>query len=166
VAKYDRDRLESYGTRDERTGCLLWQGASRTGYGVVRMPGHAQPVALHRLMLERKLGRQLEGGECALHRCDTPSCYEPDHLFLGTAADNNADTVRKGRARRRVKLTDAQVREIRVKLALGYTQTEIGAAYGVTHACVSHIKLGRTRRTAGRANLVDAPSDSAQNGSG
>ena len=34
------------------------------------------------------------------HTCDTPKCVRPDHLFLGTAADNNADRVRKGRSYR------------------------------------------------------------------
>ena len=33
-----------------------------------------------------------------LHHCDTPTCCNPDHLFLGTIADNNRDRARKGRS--------------------------------------------------------------------
>lgn len=36
-------------------------------------------------------------GLCVLHRCDVPRCVRPDHLFLGTLAENNADRDRKGR---------------------------------------------------------------------
>lgn len=37
------------------------------------------------------------------HHCDTPACYEIEHLFLGTQADNMADMVAKGRHRNQVK---------------------------------------------------------------
>jgi hypothetical protein len=75
------------------------------------------------------------------HHCDNPPCINPAHLFLGTHADNVADMDRKGRRRHmngfgeqahHVKLTDAQVAEIRRRYATGSeTQAELADAFGV-----------------------------------
>lgn len=76
-------------------GCWLWT-ASRTheGYGMFSIQGrrhYAQRVAW---MLTYGL---IPEGMLVLHRCDNPPCCRPDHLFLGTHADNMADMATKGR---------------------------------------------------------------------
>lgn len=50
----------------------------------------------HRLMWEEVNG-PIPHGMCVLHRCDNPPCIRPDHLFLGTKADNVRDMIAKGR---------------------------------------------------------------------
>jgi HNH endonuclease len=86
------ERLRSRIVVDPETGCHNWTGTvGRAGYGRVQ-------VSAHRLAYELAHG-PIPDGLLVLHKCDNPVCCNPDHLFLGTSADNMADKVRKGRHR-------------------------------------------------------------------
>ncbi len=77
------------------SGCWIWMGAVESrGYGVVQWEGKQTKV--HRLMWELHNGPIL-GGLFVCHRCDTPICCNPTHLFLGDARANVRDAVSKGR---------------------------------------------------------------------
>lgn len=76
----------------------------------------------------------------ALHRCDNPPCVNPDHLFLGTLQDNNADMKTKGR--KYTKLTEDQVKEIKLRLSRWESQQRIADDFGVNQTLVSFIKRG------------------------
>lgn len=91
-------RLRDHLKINEETGCWEWTGATiKKGYGVIRV-GKRHLLYVHRVMLELILGRPLEAKERSLHRCDNPPCGNPEHLFVGTTADNNRDADRKGRS--------------------------------------------------------------------
>lgn len=75
--------------------CWGWSGYTRDGYGVLGI-GRSQQEKAHRFSYELHKG-PIPAGLHVLHRCDNPPCTNPDHLFLGTQADNQADMVAKGR---------------------------------------------------------------------
>lgn len=82
-------------------------------------------------------------GMLVCHTCDNRICVNPEHLFLGTHADNMRDMVRKNRDGRR-KLNDSQVAEIKKKLSDGASLRSLAKEYAVTNQNIVHIKMGRS----------------------
>jgi hypothetical protein len=72
------------------SGCLLWVGSiDRQGYPRIRYGG--------RLTRVTRLICGVDDVRRALHTCDVPECINPDHLYIGSAKDNAADMMRRGR---------------------------------------------------------------------
>lgn len=155
--------IRSRCTRDHNTGCLLWNGAvSSNGYGQITHRRVRRPV--HRAMYELVNGK-IADGMVVCHRCDTPRCVEPSHLFLGTQADNNRDMRDKGRDRYATgnghgskthpesvccgeknpahALRVDDVLEIRRRHKNGELQRSLAAEFRVDPSQISHIVTGK-----------------------
>lgn len=111
--------------------CIEWRGCKNAyGYGVKKFGGRkGKVVGLHRVAYEWAHGK-IPPGLSVLHRCDNRACVNPDHLFLGTRADNMRDAIFKGRA---PQLSDRKVDLDRVRdlLRLGNSRIEIARWLGV-----------------------------------
>lgn len=113
------ERIELHYIPEPNSGCWLWEGgtAGNNGYAAIARKSGSRMV--HKIMYEIHKGKTPKGKEVR-HTCDMPICINPDHLLLGTHADNMRDaSVRKrfpdrsGDKNNLAKLTAEQVREIR-----------------------------------------------------
>lgn len=130
-------------------GCWICTSHKIGSNGYVPVNENRHKILAHRLMYERKYGK-IPDGLCALHKCDVRNCVNPDHIFLGTYADNVADMDKKGRRKSgrvkgekhgKSKLTIEQVKEI--KTSSGIKNVEFARKFNVSETCVCDILKGR-----------------------
>lgn len=142
------ERLAFHGWEVTPSGCHEWQGsATDDGYGTIRFEG--QLWLAHRLSYVAANG-PIPDGRVVRHRCDNPPCINPEHLLLGSIAENVDDCVRRGRKARgeRVsthKVTDAEVLAIQAASREGAKARELALKYGVSKSHITRIVAG-TRR--------------------
>lgn len=127
---------------EPNSGCWLWLGST------MKVGGYGTGMLKKKAFLAHRLSYQIFKGAIppniyVCHKCDTPSCINPDHLFLGTAKENMADMRRKGRQPTprslggNARLTDEQVHAIRGDQRKLH---EIAPEYGIGIAQVSAIR--------------------------
>lgn len=129
------------GKKDE---CWQWLAhCSRDGYGMLNVNNFADRA--HRVSWRLHFG-EIPKGIYVLHKCDNPPCVNPDHLWLGTQADNVRDMNEKGRERGskgeahpNAKLTAKQVKEIRRLYDGGLQQNRIAEMFPVSSRMIWHI---------------------------
>jgi hypothetical protein len=134
-------------------GCWEWTAAGSRGYGVMGLGGqYGKRVLAHRFSWELHNG-PIPDGLNVCHQCDNPPCVRPDHLFLGTHADNVRDLVSKGRnatvraygeAGGSSKLTNDQVMDIRRQRAAGVRSRVLADRYGISRTNVRLIVIGKS----------------------
>lgn len=135
---------------DKSGDCWLWTGGrTKAGYGLFSYRNRL--ISAHRAAFIAFLGED-PSGKVVCHKCDTPACCNPDHLFLGTQGDNIRDMQMKGRARNTprkgskhhsAKLTEADVVAIRASHS---DASLLAAQYDVTSTSIYLIKARKTWR--------------------
>ena len=135
------------------TQCLEYTGKLREdGYAGCRIG--KESLMIHRASYIYYTGKDISS-LCVLHSCDNRKCINPEHLFLGTQADNMQDMASKSRGTN--KLTNAQVKEI---FESSLTLEELSSLYNVGSATVYRIRAGLSRTVvtkylqAGKRNLA------------
>ena len=143
------ERFTPHLSAPDANGCILWQGAFSHDYGVIGSGGHySTNIPAHRVAWELANG-PIPAGLFVCHHCDVRACVNPDHLFLGTQADNLQDMAnkdrRKGERHSNHKLTDTQVREIRDLYAQGgISHSQLARQFGVNRGTIQFILARKT----------------------
>jgi len=128
-------------------GCWEWTGALDTyGYGLLAVK--RKPKLVHRLVWEMTHGDP--GDLHVLHTCDNRKCCNPDHLFLGTNADNVKDRMTRGRQPRgethhMAKYSDADLKEMKQLRQSGLSLRAVGARFGASSGYVCDVLKGNKR---------------------
>lgn len=127
--------------------CWGWNGPfAKHGYALARFNRKVRYASKISWMIHNGVD-SIPKGIFVLHKCDNPICSNPAHLFLGTPKDNMQDKIKKGRSNAptgdkhyNAKLTEDQVRDIRLRLASGQTGNSISILYKVTRSTISAIR--------------------------
>lgn len=136
----------------KETGCWEWAGGKDSdGYGSFRGEvGGVLYRRAHRFSIAHYKGIHPKDGENVCHTCDNPSCCNPDHLFVGTVADNQKDKWRKNRGKVHygnshwsTSLSDDDVRAIR---GSNEKQAVLAQKYSISQATVSDIRRRKSWR--------------------
>ena len=146
---YTDDEIDNLASRlwsqsREAGACILWYGprSGQMGYGVISW--QAKQVYIHRLIF------QLHNPDAILdvvrHTCDTPNCWNIDHLINGTTADITQDKVNKlrhvfGVRNYNAKFTDDDIRAVR---ASDKTIYQLAHEYNVSPSNIHYIRARKT----------------------
>jgi transcriptional regulator with XRE-family HTH domain len=154
---FDAKTIARFESKFEKAaGCWNWKSATVKGYGVLQLSSPRILVKAPRMswLIYRGV---IPEGLMVLHTCDNPLCVNPDHLFVGSAADNTRDARSKGRLRGNVNASGQKPGEAHPMAKLSLTkmlevrrlaqrkemsQQKIAKLYGISQQQVSKIVRG------------------------
>lgn len=128
-------------------GCWEWVGCKMKGYGMMNVNGI--PKLASRLSWEIHYG-PIPANKMVLHKCDNPSCSNPEHLYIGDQFDNMADMWNRGRANPghvygskhgNSKLTDEDAKLIRHSTQ---KTRELADQFGVSMTTIQYVRSGKS----------------------
>lgn len=138
---------------DKTNDCWNWTAATTTqGYGRFKLNGKLVSAHVLSYMIHND---DYDSTKDVCHKCDNPSCVNPDHLFLGSRSDNMLDCLRKGRLNSKPpcvkgerngqsKLTVDDVIAIKALLKTSVTQKSIAQMFNVSPRAISDINNNKT----------------------
>lgn len=128
--------------------CFICTSHAKDKDGYIRYGKEKRNTKMHRHIYEECFG-DIPKGMLIRHKCDNPSCINPEHLELGTNRQNKDDMIKRGRVLKHEnhpsnKLKWDDVNKIRDMYKQGVTQKELSKTFKVSQTNISKIILNKT----------------------
>jgi hypothetical protein len=128
--------------------CWIWRGYRHQSHHYGTLKVFKKRTYAHRYAWELTYGK-IPNEMHVLHHCDNPPCVRPNHLFLGTQADNNRDKKQKGRLvfgskRKLAKLKESDIPIIRELWKRGQSMQQIALVHGVHRNTIQQVLSSKT----------------------
>lgn len=127
------------------SGCWLWTASiDNWGYGLFGI-GNKKTTRAHRWSYSKYVG-EIPIGLKVCHRCDNPACVNPNHLFLGTDADNAKDRDKKGRSAKGFKngKSKLSMEDLILIRESNLSERKIAKILGFSRGTINAVRSGRT----------------------
>lgn len=137
-------------TVKNENGCWIWPlSKDKDGYGFIKLYKHyglkeeRKQLRVHRVSYEIFKGK-ISDNLYVCHKCDNPSCCNPDHLFLGSPKDNAHDSLSKnrnyiGEKNGSSKLKEKDINQIKKLYKIGWSQQKIADFFNVSQVLISKV---------------------------
>lgn len=134
-----KSRFEEKFIPEPTSGCWLWTSLRNGRYGSFRVRKFV--IAAHRFSYWIYVENPKLNFVC--HKCDTPMCVNPKHLYLGNATTNMRDRSIRNRHKKQIINTN-QLQDIRFALKLGFSNNDIAKMFSVSLQAIKGVRQKRT----------------------
>ena len=146
------ERFWNFVDKQSDEDCWEWKGQRLSnGYGRIALGAKKDGAeGAHRVSWRLANKQEIPAGMFVMHKCDNPSCVNPNHLSIGTPKENTQDMIAKGRKRTVAPKGDkngkALLNEDKVRLIRSSTLSHAALAkqLGVSTNCIRGVRIGRT----------------------
>ncbi|MEK4185654.1 HNH endonuclease signature motif containing protein [Paenibacillus sp. FSL L8-0494] len=134
--------------KTDENGCFVITSHRINGDGYSYFYRNSRHQRVHRFIYEECYG-EIPDELVVRHKCDNPSCINPEHLELGTKSENSHDSIDRGRnafgeKNGMSKITNKEAGMIKKMLSIGMSTNDIAHKMNVTYHIVYKIKIGQT----------------------
>ena len=146
------ERFWNFVDKQSNEDCWEWKGQILlNGYGRISLGSKKDGGGLaHRVSWKLHNKKDIPDGMFVMHKCDNPSCVNPNHLLIGTPKDNTQDMIAKGRKNvvspkgegNGKSLLDAE--KVRLIRSSTLNHAALGRQLGVSPNCIRGVRTGRT----------------------